>query len=556
MKFNSSKLKELGYSIDTTFDESAALGEVIALADSQMLRSIRDIRKRTVDRNKLERLYAEKKLLQKRCEKRRHCEAYVERLKWIKDKINRTMFVPDYITVVMEHPKHYERIFENGIYINGQKYERFSCSAGQARVSTVVLCNSEIVPELERRLNNGRDMTKKIAPSKFNAYFGLAGSATKEVSEPRFAVVKDFTNKVNFMANFVTEMDWSIDDEVDQREVEVEMNRTDGMGLISPALSKKWADELGLDYVPSQWIIRQSFLKGMVCTFDFHQFCEEVNDGNYCIDTIYRDANGESVGVDLRNVDMIVSESQFKLWDSWPSVERYVECCHENKLTWAVAQYSPKELKRTLTLNYQFLQTLDLGKREVEEVCEQFVDWISGVSFKDRAYMLLFLLGVESTKESIERFIKSSDKWWIKALAVNGNVQNDPFIRRKIRELIVKRVQNAAVGEIFVDGNFQVLVSDPVCFIQHVCGLEPSGLLNEGEIYSHFWNERGITEVNTARSPQTYRCENLVMKLVKNEETEKWYKYCNQGVITNWRGHEVVNWGGADFDKPVRSLSK
>lgn len=524
---------------------------MIALGDNQFLRSIRDIRKRTIDRNKLERLYVEKEILHRRCEKRRHNPAYVERMRYLKDKINRTMFCPDLVTIVMDHPKHYEHMYRNGVMINGHKYLRFSCAAGQARVSTVVFCNEEIIEELERRLNNGRDMNKKIAPSKFNAYFGLGSSATYQVSEPRFVVVKDFENLVSYQANFVTECDWSMDDTVDQRMVEQPMNRTDGMGLISPELSERWAKELGLDYIPAQWIVRQSFLKGMVCTFPIHQFCEEINGGNYLVNSVYTDENGEPIKVDLRNVDMIISESQFKLWDSYPSMDAYIEHCHKNKLTWGVAQYSPKEAKDMLTLNYQFIQTLDLDQDGVEALCADFVDWITGVSYNNWAYMLLFLLGVNVNEEKIRRFLRGNDNWWMKALIVNPECRNDPTIKRKVREMIINRIHNGCMGEILVKGNFQTMVSDPFAYMQHVCGLPVTGLLKAGEFYCNYWNERGVTEVNTARSPQTFRCENVVVKLVKNEATEKWYRYCYVGFIIDWFGHEVVNWGGADYDGDI-----
>lgn len=548
MKFSSSRLKEQGYCVDTTFDEAHEMGEIIALSDSQILRSIRDIRKRTVDKLKIEKLYAERQQLRKRCVKAHHNVAYTERLRWIKDKINRTMFVPDYVTVVMDHPKHYEYIYKHGIMVNGKQYRRFSCSAGQARVSTVVLCCVDIIDELTRRLNNGRDMTKPIAPSKFNAYFGLAGSSTYEVSEPRFVVVKDYENTVSFMANFVTERSWDKDDTIDQRMVTTPMNRTDGMGLISPELAERWAGELGLDYIPAQWIIRQSFLKGMVCTFPIHQFCAELNGGNYIVDTIYKDETGAYIKVDLRDVDMIISESQFKLWDAYPSVASYVENCHKNKLTWGVAQYSPKELKDILTLNYQFIQTLDLNQQRAADLCGLFVDWIRGVSFDRWEYMALYLLGANVTQEKIMNFLRSSDKWWLKAIIANPACRNDPMIKRRIRDLIINKIRNGCMGEIIVPGNFQTIVSDPYAYMQHVCGLPVTGLLGPGEFYSHYWNERGITEVNTARSPQTFRCENVVAKLVKNEATEKWYRYCYCGFIVNWHGHEVVNWAGADYD--------
>ena len=70
---------------------------------------------------------------------------------------------------------------------------------------------------------------------------------------------------------------------------QVPMNRTDGCGLITYEKAEQWAGELGLDYVPSQFCIRQNFIKGMLCVFPILEFCQEINQGNYLVDTIYRD---------------------------------------------------------------------------------------------------------------------------------------------------------------------------------------------------------------------------------------------------------------------------
>jgi len=458
------------------------------------------------------------------------------------------MFIPDYITVVMEHPSHYKKIFKDGIIVNGNIYKRFSCSAGQARVSTVVLCNEEIIDELRERLNNGRDNTHEVAPSKFNAYFGLSGSATYKVSEPKFIVVKDFENQTEFESNFVTETDWDLDDTIEQRTTKMDMNRTDGMGLISPKQAEKWAKELGLDWIPSQFCIRQSFVKGMLCTFPIHEFCKEVNGGNYIVDTIYKDEKGNYIKADLRDYDVIITESQFKLWDSFPNVDTYISNCHKNKLYWGVSQYTPNQAKDVLKLNYQFIQTLNLNQQNVEKLAQQFVDWICGVSYDNVGYMLLFLLGVNNNKYSIKEFLKNSDNYWIKSLTVNNDLKNDKYIRTKIRELIKIKIQNGCMGDIFVDGNFQVLVYDPYGFMQHVCGQEVTGLLKDNEFYSNYWNEREIKQVDGMRSPLTYRSEHVILNLRKDELTEKWYRFCKLGIILNYHGHEVVNFGGADVD--------
>lgn len=550
-KFKSSRLKEFNYNININFNEGKELKEVIALADSQILRSIRDIRKHVIKPNKLEKLYMERDIRKQR----NHSIENSIRIEQIQAKINRTMFMPDYITVVMEDNIHYEKIFKDGILINNKTFRRLSCSAGQARESTVALCNEEIITELIKRLNNGRDINKKITPSKFNSYFGLAGSATYKVSDPKFIVVKDFKNKNTFKANYITETSWDLDDEINIKDVTLEMNRTDGMGLISPKQAKKWSEELGLDWIVSQFCIRQNFLKGMLCVFDIHKFCEKENNGTYIVDTIYKDENGNYIKADLRDYDVIITESQFKLWDSFPNIETYIKNCHENKLYWGISQYTPKEAKDILKLNYQFIQTLDIKEENIQKLSKQFVDWICGVSYDDQYYMLLFLLGVNNNEYNISKFIKNSSNYWIKSLIVNPNLKNDKYIRTKIRELIKTKIKNACMGNIFVDGNFQVLVYDPYAFMQHICNIEVTGLLKQGEFYSNYWNERNIKQVDAMRSPLTYRSEHVILNFKKNDLTEKWYQHCKFGIIVNYHGHEMVNFGGADVDFDILATS-
>lgn len=580
-KFTSARLKEFGYNIENTFEEFLELGEIVALSDSQMLRTIRDVTKHQVNLDKIEQLITLKNYYKKKSVKvdklnikllKRFNEISTKkglknkdllkqfRLKYrtntsldefnrIQSKIYRSCYVSEYVIIVMDEDSHYRYMYENGLYINGERYDRLSCSASQARTSTVIFCKSNIISDVKDRLNNGRNMDKKFSPSKFNAYFGLSSSATKIVSEPKFIVIRDFENKVEFDANFVIENGWNVDDTVKLKHLtDVPMNRTDGMGLISPRLAEQWATELELDYVPSQFCIRQNFIKGMVCVFPIHEFCEEVNGGNYIVDTIYKDEDGEYIKADLREYDLILSESQFKLWDSFKSIDEYIENYRKNNLKWGVAITTPKEANRMLRLNYQFIQTLNLHKRDIEELCSTFIEWLSKVSYQDRYYMLLFLLGVNNTEEKIQRFIKSSNEYWIKALVLNDDIKNDKYIRTKIRKLIKKKIEDGCKGDIYVDGNFQVIVSDPYGFMQHTCGLNVTGLLKEGMSYSNYWNERNIKQVDAMRSPLTYLSEHVVLTLQKDDMTEKWYRYCKLGIILNYHGHETFNFAGSDFD--------
>lgn len=544
IKLLSSRLKRYNYNISLTLNEGKETGEIIYLSDNQILRTIRDIRKQNVPQEVIEELFQEKQRIKKEIRTKKD----IKKLNEIQSKINHIMYIPDYVTVVIENNKHYQYIYKNGIVINGNTYKRLSCSAGQARNSTVVLCNTDIIDEVKERLNNGRNLEKKFSPSKFNAYFGLASSATRLVTEPRFVVVKDYTNTNTFTTNFVTETGWDEDDIIEVKEVTQEMNRTDGMGLISPQMAEVWAHDLELDYVPCQFCVRQAFIKGMLCVFDFLEFCKEKNNGNYIVDTIYTDENGEIIKADLRDYDVIISESQFKLWDSYDSIDEYIQKTHDNKLYWGITQMTPKRAKDVLKLNYQFIQTLHLSEEQIHQLCSQFIDWIKGVTSDNIAYTLLFLLGVNQDEANIRAQLKTSDRYWVKCLITNHELIKDRFIRDKIYYTIKTKLEKGCLGDIYVDGNFQVLISDPYGFMQHVCGLPVTGLLKKGEFYSNYWNERGVTKVDSMRSPLTYRSEHVILNLRNDEETNKWYKYCKLGIIVNYHGHECVNWAGADYD--------
>ena len=135
----------------------------------------------------------------------------------------------------------------------------------------------------------------------------MYSSATKVVTTPRFCVIPDFESETEFNCNWVTETDFNSDDEIEPRRIKRKFNRWDGMGIISPEFAKVWANDLDLDYVPSTFGIRQSYIKGMVAIIDFALFCKEKNNGNYMIKSLYKDLNGDDIFVDLREIDVVLN---------------------------------------------------------------------------------------------------------------------------------------------------------------------------------------------------------------------------------------------------------
>lgn len=299
MKFESGRLEKEKYNIKINVRQAKKNGELVALGDNQVLRSIRKLKNKKVDFDYINELFKERR----RLVRRRDSIENKERIVQIDKDIDNLLFIPEYISVRIEKNTHYKAIIKKGLYINNKKYIRLLCGAGNARKNTVFFVQEEIYNELDKILCNGMNDIK-IVPAKYNAYYGLSNSSTYKISEPRVCVIPDLEYDMVKKVDWITE---SIPkDIIEEKDKTLPFNAFDGMGIISPRMCAKWSEDLDLDYVPCCFIIRNYFVKGLVAEFDFHKFAKEIAKK----DTI-KDIYG--VEYNIEDIDVILTKSQFKL---------------------------------------------------------------------------------------------------------------------------------------------------------------------------------------------------------------------------------------------------
>lgn len=316
LKFNSSRLKKDNYNIDISIKTAKKNNELITLGDNQVLRSIRKIKGKNIDFELISNLFEERRKITRR----KNSLENKKRVLQIDKDIDNLLFIPEYISVVIEKHADYRHMIKNKFIVNGKTYVRLLCGAGNARRNTVFFVQEDIYEKLDKILRNGQKPVK-ITESKYNAYYALSNSATYSVSEPRVCVVPDKEIQMTKKVDWVIEQE--PDDIIEEQEKELTFNLWDGMGICSPELARRWAQDLDLDYTPCSFCIRNYYVKGMVCVFDFHKFSKEVAHKH-----IITDLYGNEVDTD--NIDMIITESQFKLWKAYDSFEHYLRCCKEN----------------------------------------------------------------------------------------------------------------------------------------------------------------------------------------------------------------------------------
>ena len=480
------------------------------------------------------------------------------------DELYELQFQPHYMMLVMDSPKDYKYAYRHGFSITIDyghkietvKYRRFLGTAGSIKKSTIMFVDENIHSRLMEKINNGRyegpkdgeavqtyngmELNYKFIPAKINAYFALQCSASIPVPWPKVIVVKDVSTKFKDVVRIVRDTggenpDWpSVSDPIEK---EIEINTCDGMGLISPEMSSKWAEALNEGSEPlSGFNTRCAFLKGMVFTVDFKQFAEEVA-GTYII----KDAWGDER--DIRDADVILTVSMLKLWNSYAGYEDYYNNCIKNGYEFCIAKSTPHELRNVHTTNYQYLQDFSFTDEQIDDLIEPTVAKIKDCLGLDWRKLILYMCGSGLDEKSVVHM-----EPMCKSIMANPELIKDPYVRSKVNRMIQKRINSAKIGVLDVVGDYAIAGNDPYSLMQNIFGLEVTGLLKRGECYHKYWIDKGSSEVCVFRAPMT-SIENVCkLNVVTSPEMEKWYKYIKTCIILNSWDTTAIRCNGEDYD--------
>lgn len=517
-KLHSERLRKARWKLTLPIAEARRNNEVISLADSQVLRWIDQLNGITDAEGNERRIRREIRALRRD----ENSVGNRRRIRQLYDELDRIQFKPDYMCLIIDREKDYYRALR-GFSINGVSYRRLLGTNGGVKCSTIVFVSERYIEEIQRRIDNGRNEEIPMVPAKLEAYRALTCSASIPVSMPNgILVVNDCETK--FQDNVIYLNDETGDEpsmELRQDE-EVLLDESDGYGLMLPSLAQRWSEELGLNYLVSGVNTRFSWEKGMVFTFDFLEFADRVA-GNHLV----RDAWGNEV--DIRQVELILTTSMLKLWDSYQSCKEYVEKSLGNGYTFGVAKACPKELESERTLNYQFIQSYDLSPESVEELIAPTMNEIREVLYADLGKTILFLKGAGLAGENVAR----QEDDFVKALMAEPEMLHDPYVQSNIYQAIRNRINEAKVGVLKVHGNYSIVCGDPYSLCQSIFGLPVTGLLHRGEVYNKYWADAGAKDLACFRAPMT--CHNNIRLVHPNATADAahWYRYLTACTLFN-----------------------
>lgn len=517
-KIRTSRLRRKKWNLQLSISDARENQELIALSESQIMRWIDELNGITNPELHISDIRSQIKKLKKE----ENLSISRPKIKKLYTELDSYQFKKDYVCVVIDKVKDFEYIYKNGFTINGIKYRWLLGTTGGVKNNTLVFVNEKLLPDLRTRIDNGRNTNMKFAPAKLEAYIALVCSSSTPVSMPNGIVVVH--DCITHFKSDVIELD---DTGLDQpsmkyiKDKDVELIDSDGYGLAMPQLMQRWGEEIHEDFLLPGCVIRNSFCKGAVFPVDFQEFA--ANHGFTEITDVWGNT------YNINEVELILTESMLKLWESYSSIENYLENCEKNHYTFAITKSSEESLENVRTMNYQFLQSYDFTDEEIDELIAPTVNEVKDILADDYRKTVLYAKGVGLNANSVQHL----DNSFATALMIEPDMVNDPFIKSQIRSMIRKRIDDAKVGVLKVPANYSLVSGDPYSLCQSMFGMEVTGLLKAGQVYSKYWIDKGVEEIVSFRAPMTSHNNIRKLQVVHNEMMDEFYQYMTTPTIFN-----------------------
>lgn len=544
-KLNSTYLDMNNYNINLSLRDVAYNSEiVISVGHSQLIKWIEEETGTSNDYLEVQRIRREIKDLKK-------LENTIENQRSIKEKYNelyKFQFEENLVSVQFDKKSHFNKCCSS-LIINNKRFHRLYGTPGGLKMSTVLFINSDIYDNIHKKLNNGRHNTKikdgeevdiMHSVAKLEAYYALTSSTSSPVSWPKMIVVQG--TETNFDADIIEvgdrdDMPDPYVSEIKRKNVKIEIN--DGCGIMSPEYSRRINNELTKnDEIVSGICARCAFFKGMLFTFSFKEFAQDVAGKEIVIDAWGHERN-------VMDADVIATTSQLKLWDSYSSYEDYYENCIKNGYEFRITKVS-EELDESRNLNYQFSQSVKMTDEDIDELISPTVNEIQDIISLDPRKSIVYLAGSGLD----DRNVMKSDAV-AKALMINDELINDPYVRSRIEKMITKKIRLAKISTIDVDGNFALISGDPYAMCEDIFGMEVHGLLDSGEIFHKFWEDKGVQEVVCMRAPMCVAFNTVKQRIKYSDAADYWFRYIKDCIILNsWDTLRTAE-SGADCDGDI-----
>lgn len=398
-----------------------------------------------------------------------------------------------------------EDIVKDGFIYNSEKYICLTASAGQIRKKKTVYIKEDLLKKYLNTITCGLTLDHinskgGVNVNKYLAYTALNNSATDLIENfdiTKTIVVPDLETDVVGTVDFISDKTY----EIERKEnIQIPVPHTDGCGMVLPLMSKK------------NMMIRLPWVKGLLISFPFDKFIKKFNKEKNINCGIIKDIYGKEHNILKEDIQIIFTESQFKMhkyYSSWSEYQKnFIKYhCQAGKCNEEDDSFDKAKI------NYQMLQTLiDMSNEELNIICNNTIKDIKNIG--SNINTMLKVLGVSTNKKN-KNFLQKSLKLYPEML-------QDNYCREVLRQVKKSIVKQGRSGRITIDGTYTFISPDLYAFCEYLFlgNKNPKGLLKNKDVYCKIFKDND--KLDCLRSPHLYM-EHAIRNNVIDKEKSEWF---------------------------------
>lgn len=427
--------------------------------------------------------------------------------------------------------------YKNGFLCNGISSCRFKRSSGSARVGKCLFIDKRLYPDMHKSEQCGLDVKDgdELDIAAFEAYISLPMSSIIDIVDikPENFLVIDDWESVFYEDAVCTDLGENGCLKTEERNMKISNSIWDGQSLIDISLMDKYKDR-------GMLLLRNKFFKSCCFNTNIQKFFEDNGI------TEISQLNGQTIATDIKDIKVITTPSSIKyfkfgkLEDWFKNIYPYFGVVKYDKDT----HYFDG---RMVQAHYQLLNTLQLSKKELNEIVKDGLDYISLLN-TDVDVMRYHLKFTEDSADKIEvdNVLKDKNEIVYKLLNFDCNFEDTKIYYDFKKDLCRSYIKNMKKGHILIDGTYATLFGNPYEMLLQSIGLfNGESILEVGTVHNIRY-KYGETLLGS-RSPHVTIGNILLTKNVESKELDRYFNLTNNIICINSINENILErLSGAD----------
>lgn len=427
--------------------------------------------------------------------------------------------------------------YKNGFICNGINYCRFKRSSGSSRVGKCLFIDKRLYPDMHKSEQCGLDVQQGDALdiAAFEAYISLPTSSiidTINIKPENFLVVDDYESifEEEAVCTDLGDDGWLVTEE---KKMKISNSIWDGQSLIDISLMGEYSSK-------GMLLLRNKFFKSCCFNTNIQKFFEDNN----IIDI--SQLKGETIATDIKDIKIITTPSSIKFY-KFGNLNTWFENIYPY---FGVVKYDKDTHYfngRMVQAHYQLLNTLQLSKKEIQEIVQDGLDYINLIN-TDVDVMRYHLKFKEAEDFEADNVMKDKNEIVYKLLNYDCDFHKTKIYYDFKKDLCRSYIKNIKKGHVLIDGTYATLFGNPYeMLLQSIGKFDGSSVLQVGTVHNTRYEYD--TEILGSRSPHVTIGNILITRNVACDMIDKYFNLTPNIICINSINENILErLSGSDFD--------